>query len=171
MSKYSCVIINFFLIVHLVLGHSNSSESCVKLFEQGVEAYLENRFEECVTNFEKSIDKYRTYRKKLVNCRLKCKNEAELSDPLYHVDIENLSFYEKAVRQTLCLIQCENESLEIMENYNVNNDIEKLFEEHKPYEYLQLCYFQVRISTCSIHPNVYKHSKSIDKNNKFSSGN
>lgn len=141
----SYVTVYVFLLVSFVSGQSNSSGSCVQLFEQGVEAYLENRFEDCVTHFEDSLKKYHGYRKKLLHCRLKCKNEAELSEPLYHVDIENLAFYEKAVKQTLCLIRCENENPEIIENYNVNNEIAKLFEEHKPYEYLQLCYFQVQL--------------------------
>lgn len=145
LKKCSYGAINLLLALHLVAGQANTSESCVQLFEHGVEAYLENRFEDCVTNFEKSLDKYHAYRKRLVNCRLKCKNEAEMSEPLYHVDVENLAFYEKKVRQTLCLIKCENDSPEITENYNVNNEIEKLFEEHKPYEYLHLCYYQVCI--------------------------
>lgn len=148
LKKCSYVTLTIIFILNVSAGQSNTSESaesCVKLFEQGVEAYLENRFEECVINFEKSLSKYNAYRKRLVNCRLRCKNEAELSEPLYHVDIEHLAYYEKTVRQTLCLIKCENESPEIQENFNVNNEIQKVFEEHKPYEYLQLCYFQVRI--------------------------
>lgn len=145
LKKCSHVAIIVIFIINAVSGHANISESCVQLFEKGVEAYLENRFEDCVSNFEKSLDKYRIYRKKLVHCRLKCRNEAELSEPLYHVDIESLNFYEKAVRQTLCLIQCENDGPEFKENYNVNNEIHKLFDERKPYEYLQLCYYQVRI--------------------------
>lgn len=135
--------ISIILVLNFGFGQSNFTQNCVQLFEQGVEAYLENNFVECVTNFEKSIEKYHAFKKKLLGCRLKCKNEAELSEPLYHVNVEHLNFYEKTVRQTLCLMKCENENLEIKENFNVNNEIENLFEEHKPYEYLQLCYFQV----------------------------
>lgn len=137
-------LLNAYLLAHVFAEQSNVTESCVLLYEKGVEAYLENRFSDCVVNLEKALTKYHLYRKKLQNCRIKCKNEAELSEPLYPVDVENLLFYERAVRQTLCIIACENENPDIKENYNVNPDVESLFEDQKPYEYIHLCYYQVR---------------------------
>lgn len=135
-----------FVLTHVYAEDSvfNDTESCVDLYEEGVEAYLENRWADCVENFEKALEKYRSYKKLLQGCRLKCKYEAELSEPLYPVDIDNLLFYERAVRQTLCLMQCKKESPEVFGKFNINPEIEKLFEEQKPYEYLHICYLKVK---------------------------
>ncbi|KAJ8923830.1 hypothetical protein NQ315_010412 [Exocentrus adspersus] len=131
-----------FLLTHVCSEPTNTTESCVYLYENGVEAYLENRFADCVDFFEKALQKYRSYKKKLQGCRLKCKYDAELSEPLYPVDVDNLLFYEKAVKQTLCIMRCKKEYPEHFDNFNVNPETEKLFEEQKPYEYLHICYFQ-----------------------------
>ncbi|KAJ8930442.1 hypothetical protein NQ314_016769 [Rhamnusium bicolor] len=136
------LLINVFLLTHVHSKQANDTETCVQLYEKGVEAYLENRFIDCVDYFEKALEKYRSYTKKLQNCRLQCKYEAELSEPLYPVDIENLLFYEKAIRQTLCIVKCKKENSEIFGNFNINQEMEKLFEDQKPYEYLHICYFQ-----------------------------
>lgn len=122
-----------------------ATESCALLYEKGVEAYLENRFADCVTHLEAALEKYNTYTKKVQNCRLTCKEEAEQSDPIYPVDIENLRFYEKAIKNTLCLIKCQNKS--DLFNMHLNAETNELFQNRKPYEYLHICYFQVRNRT------------------------
>lgn len=124
---------------------SNDIESCVDLYEEGVEAYLENRFADCVENFEKALRKYRSYNKLLQGCRLKCKYDAELSEPMYPVDIDNLLFYERAVRQTLCIMECRRGSPDVFGRFNINPETEKLFEDLKPYEYLHICYLKVKL--------------------------
>ncbi|CAH1153591.1 unnamed protein product [Phaedon cochleariae] len=138
------LVLNVYFLAPVFSDQINATDTCVQLYEKGVEAYLENNWEDCVKNFEESLEKYRRYRKILQNCRLKCKTDAELSEPLYPVDIDNLLFYERAIRQTLCIIGCENDNPEILKNYNVNAEAEKLFEEQKPYEYLHICYFQMK---------------------------
>lgn len=140
---YVFVATSFILLTHVYSELVNNTESCVHLYEEGVEAYLENRYADCVENFEKALHKYRSYKKKLQNCRLKCKYDAELSEPLYPVDVENLLFYEKAVKQTLCIMQCKKDNPELSGIFNINPETEKLFEDQKPYEYLHLCYFKV----------------------------
>lgn len=137
-----------FLLIFLTLTHvhcfqQNASESCVGLYEKGVESYLENNFSECINYFEKAVIKYQQYRKTLQNCRLACKREAEDAEPLYPVDVENLSFFEKTIRTTLCVIKCHDKLIGDSGKFNINEDIESLFEKKKPYEYLHLCYFQV----------------------------
>ncbi|XP_057671498.1 cartilage-associated protein-like [Diorhabda carinulata] len=149
MSVTTCVVktllfLNLCLLTHVQSNEGNATENCVQLYEKGVEAYLENSWEDCVTYFEEAIVKYRKYRKQVSSCRLKCRNDAELSEPLYPVDLENLLFFERAIRQTLCIIKCENENKNILENYNVNLETGSLFEQQKPYEYLHICYFQTK---------------------------
>ncbi|KAJ8936432.1 hypothetical protein NQ318_015578 [Aromia moschata] len=141
------VLVYAFLFIHAHEAETNDTESCVHLYEEGVEAYLENRFADCVEYFEKALNKYRAYKKRLQNCRLKCKYETELSEPLYPVDVENLLFYEKAIKQTLCIMECKSRHPEIFGSYDVNPETEQLFEERKPYEYLHICYFQKKLSS------------------------
>lgn len=133
------------LITQFLVDASNTTatESCAVLYEKGVEAYLENRFEDCVAHLEAAVEKYRTYTKKLQNCRLSCTEEAEESEFLYSIDVENLRFYEKAIKNTLCLIKCQKNSDIIA--VRLDSATVDIFENRKPYEYLQICYYQVRI--------------------------
>ncbi|KAJ8975814.1 hypothetical protein NQ317_013745 [Molorchus minor] len=148
MVKITCVhyitLVCLFLSTNIQGSQINETDNCVNLYEQGVEAYLENRYVDCVSYFEKALEKYGIYKKKLQSCRLKCKYDAELSEPLYPVDIENLAFYEKAVKQTLCIIKCQDEHPEIFDNFHMNPEAQQLFEEKKPYEYLHICYYQTK---------------------------
>lgn len=130
------------LISHVFSAKVNSTKTCETLYEEGVRAYLDNNFEECVGRFEESIEKYKLYSKSVQNCRLKCKDEAELSDWLYTVNIDDLRFYEKAIKNTLCIIKCKSDD-NVFAKYNLNHEVEALFENRKPYEYLHICYFQV----------------------------
>lgn len=143
------------LIPHVFSENVNSTKSCEALYEEGVRAYLDNDYEKCVTRFEEAIEKYKLYNKLVQNCRLKCKDEAELTDWLYTVNIEDLRFYEKAIKNTLCIIKCKSESN--FGKYNLNSEVESLFENRKPYEYLHICYFQVsNAPKRSRYRNLYK---------------
>lgn len=134
-------------LVHVRSENQNSTGSCTSLYEMGVEAYLENDFNGCVINFENAIEKYRLYAKKLRNCRLKCRKEAEDSKHFYPFDVENLNFYERTLKTTLCILKCKLKDSYLFGPYNINKETEKLFEDAKPYEYLHICYFQVMLYT------------------------
>lgn len=124
---------------------SNATEpSCAVLYTKGVEAYLENRFEDCVVHLEAAVEKYRAYIKKLQNCRISCTEEAEQSEPLYPIDVENLRFYEKAIRNTLCLVKCGKK--DNVFGTQLNRATIQVFENRKPYEYLHICYYQVSVA-------------------------
>lgn len=132
----------FTLLIGVVADTANDDEtSCTTLYERGVQAYLEDRYEDCVTHLEAAIENYRKYTKKLQNCRILCKEAAEDSEPLYGVDVEDLRFYEKTIRNTLCLIECQKKS-ELLGFY-LNAATSEVFENRKPYEYLHICYYQV----------------------------
>ncbi|XP_044752189.1 prolyl 3-hydroxylase 1-like [Coccinella septempunctata] len=132
------------ILTHVHCDQLNNTKSCVDLYEKGVELYLENNFSECVSYLEKAVTEYHKYRKTLQNCRLACKREAEDSEPLYSVDIDNLMFFEKTIRTTLCAIKCHDKLIGDSASFNINEDIENLFEKKKPYEYLHICYFQTK---------------------------
>jgi hypothetical protein len=57
-------------------------------------------------------------------------------------DIEDLHFYEKLVKQTLCLMNCKNSTMPEMTS-QMPKDVVEDFEWKLPYDYLQLCYYQV----------------------------
>nr|XP_022901177.1 prolyl 3-hydroxylase 1-like [Onthophagus taurus] len=119
-----------------------SATSCAQLYEKGIEAYLENDFERCVHYLEASVEKYRQYSRSLHGCRIECKDRARDVPFLYEENIEDLQFYEKTLRNTLCILKCRASKF-LPEEYNLNPETETIFIEKKPYEYLQLCYFQI----------------------------
>lgn len=131
------------LVTHVISDNKNITQTCTHLYEKGVEAYLENNYPDCVTNFENALEKYRDYTKKLAECRLRCRQEAELSEPLYPVNVDNLLFFEQTVRTTLCIFVCKREFKSTFFKAYLNPETEKLFQDRKPYEYLHICYVQV----------------------------
>lgn len=67
-------------------------------------------------------------------------------EPIFSEDIEDYHFYEKKVRETLCLMKCKKlvttkdiKAKQVMPEY-----IEVKYLERRPYEYLHICYYQVR---------------------------
>lgn len=140
----------------------NNTESCVTYYDKGVESYLENDFYGCMINFENAIEIYKIYRKKLTNCRIQCKRETDESNNFYSYDIENLNFFEKILKNTLCIIKCKLKDSNLFGPYNINKETEKLFLDAKPYEYLHICYYQVRNNLIKI---VYLLSICLIKEN------
>ena len=61
---------------------------------------------------------------------------------MFLVDVGNLHFYEKMVKRTLCLMNCKNNSMPEL-TAQMPKDVMDDFEMKMPYDYLQLCYYQV----------------------------
>lgn len=118
---------------------AEAQQDFVQLFDDGKQAYLDEAWSRCIEKMRGSIDAFKAHKKALVRCRIGCKREAEIVEPLSRVDVEDLQFFDKKVRTTLCLLRCSKEN-------NVKFYKQKVLEEHErlaPYDYLQLCYFQV----------------------------
>lgn len=80
-------------------------------------------------------------------CRRKCKTEAEGSSSILAENIEDLHFYEKKVRETLCLMKCNQDYREIAGAGALKRlplATEQKFMNLTIYEYLHICYFKVR---------------------------
>lgn len=80
-------------------------------------------------------------------CRRKCKTETAGSSPILAEDIEDLHFYERKVRETLCLMKCNQDYREIAGAgalKRLPHVTEQKFINLTIYEYLHICYFQVR---------------------------
>lgn len=119
-----------------------TQKACDELYRDGVEAYLEERWQDCIDSFERAVAEYGALRRSAVNCRIKCHAEADESPFMGPKGIDDLQFFEKMVRNTLCLLKCNKYNPKGGLN-GLPKNVQKQFEELRPYEYLQLCYFQV----------------------------
>jgi hypothetical protein len=93
-----------------------------------------------------SFCRYKTYKRAVTTCRQRCKAEAAGSSPILAEDIEDLQFYEKKVKETLCLMKCNQDYREIAGKRALKRlprVTEKKFVDLAAYEYLHICYFQV----------------------------
>lgn len=96
-------------------------------------------------------------------CRRKCKAEAAGFSPIFAEDIEDLHFYERKVRETLCLMKCNQDYREIA-GAGALKRLPRITEEKLAnltiYEYLHICYFQVRKYIIHIfYYIIYKYQK------------
>jgi len=113
----------------------------VQWYEQGKKAYLDEYWQDCIDSMQKSSDAFKEYRKAVVQCRIRCKREADSAQPLSTaLSTEDLGFYERQVRATLCLLKCRKKN-GLVKVYK-RSELES-FELLAPYDYMQLCYFQV----------------------------
>jgi hypothetical protein len=120
------------------------------LYRDGIQAYLEERWQDCIDNLEHALSQYQELKQTTVNCRIKCHEEADETRTLMgRRNIDDLQFYEKMVRNTLCLLKCGRHNPKGGLN-GLPKDVEKEFEDLKPYEYLQLCYYQVSEHTTAV---------------------
>ncbi|XP_069694101.1 cartilage-associated protein-like isoform X2 [Periplaneta americana] len=136
----------FFVDNHVLsqTGIETDEKTCDVLYRDGVEAYLDERWQECVDNLERALSSYRVLKHTTVNCRLKCQSEAEESAFMDPRNIEDLHFYDKMIRKTLCLLRCNKHDPKGGLN-PIPRHVEQEFEDLKPYEYLQLCYYQTNM--------------------------
>jgi hypothetical protein len=134
---------------------SGTDRACDALYRDGIEAYLEEKWQDCIDNLEHALSGYRTLKQITVNCRIKCHAEADESRTLMGPrNIDDLQFFEKMVRKTLCLLKCSRHNPKGGLN-GLPKDVEKEFEDLKPYEYLQLCYYQVSETLQLFKPNLF----------------
>ena len=116
-----------------------------EIFEDAVEAYLEEDWDRCIEGFNAVAHGYNVYKRMVVNCREKCRAKAAGSAPIMPENIEDLHFYEKKVRETLCLLMCNQEYREIAGSKALKmlpRDTEYKLIDYRPYEYLHICYYQ-----------------------------
>jgi len=125
-------------------GQKDSKEDAVKnfqeLYEEGREAYLENNYGDCVKHFEAALRDYKHYTQVLVDCKSKCKQSVKTGIKLESADMKH---YHQMIQETLCNMKCKLRALPKSRSETVRDDIRTFFEERKPYDFLQLCYYQV----------------------------
>ncbi|XP_034172904.2 prolyl 3-hydroxylase 2 isoform X1 [Osmia lignaria lignaria] len=124
---------------------SAKNKTLNELFKDAVQAYLEENWVRCIDDFNAVMQGYKVYRRMIVNCREKCRAKAAGTAPIFPENIDDLHFYEKKVRETLCLLTCNQEYREIAGAKALKmlpRDTEQKLIDHHVYEYLHICYYQ-----------------------------
>lgn len=84
----------------------------------------------------------------MINCRTKCRKDLLNFTPILISDIEDLHFYEKKIRETLCLLECNQDYRDVAGSQalrRIQRETEQKLMDLKHYEYLHICYYQVNI--------------------------
>uniref|UniRef100_A0A182VQD1 Leprecan-like alpha-helical domain-containing protein n=1 Tax=Anopheles minimus TaxID=112268 RepID=A0A182VQD1_9DIPT len=141
--------------------------SFIDQYEQGVQAYLSNEWEDCVYFLERALEGYRTYYESVANCRIECEYAARdvknRGDFLHGSNIENLQHYELILRRTLCLSKCARKYA-IYRYLPFSEDFDghymDIFQEQKVYPYLYACYVKsnrVTLAASAAYTYLVKH--------------
>ena len=138
MSKY-LALASLFICVEGSKKPSNLED----LYAAGKSAYLENDWQKCVETFEAAIKGYKAFIDLNIKCRRQC-NSTQDRILTHGTRDEELVFYERKILSTLCLLRCKfADGSFVSQNEFMSKDQLFLYESLEPYNYLQLCYFQV----------------------------
>ena len=117
-----------------------------ELFQAGVDSYLQDRWFECYSFMQKALQHYKSYFNNLAECRLKCNKENLPS--ISFAQQPDLAFYESAIKRSNCVRLCKQEK-NIVDRHRGDDaklkEIIQRFENYDPYNYLQICAYQVNI--------------------------
>ncbi|XP_052902104.1 cartilage-associated protein-like [Anopheles moucheti] len=141
--------------------------SFIDQYEQGVQAYLSNEWEDCVYFLERALEGYRTYHESVANCRMECDYAARdvkrRGDFLHASNIDNLQHYELILHRTLCLSKCARKYA-IYRYLPFSEDFDghymDIFQELKVYPYLYACYVKsnrVTLAASAAYTYMVKH--------------
>ncbi|KAK0162063.1 hypothetical protein PV327_008431 [Microctonus hyperodae] len=114
-------------------------------YEHAVQSYLDDNFDDCIDGFNNIIKRYKKYRNAVINCRTKCRKDLLNFTPILMSDIEDLHFYEKKIRETLCLLECNQDYRDVAGSQalrRLQRETEQKLMDLKHYEYLHICYYQ-----------------------------
>ena len=139
------LVVIFLLQVNFAKFSNSHQKTFEEWFDLGKSAYLENNWKKCTHNFENALESYHKYVNVTLFCRHRCKNITPIQTILTENTDSELVFYEQKIHITLCLLQCKKSHTDyIDENDFVKKEIILEFENYEPYNYLQLCYYQLK---------------------------
>ncbi|XP_033341231.2 prolyl 3-hydroxylase 2 isoform X2 [Megalopta genalis] len=116
-----------------------------EIYRDAVGAYLDEDWDRCIEDFNEVSHGYKVYKRVVVNCRQKCRTKAASEVPIFPEDLEDLHFYEKKIVETLCLLTCNQEYMEIAGNKALKTlprETETKLVNYHVYEYLHNCYYK-----------------------------
>ncbi|XP_076450677.1 prolyl 3-hydroxylase 1-like isoform X2 [Babylonia areolata] len=118
-----------------------------QFYAEGVKAYTDQLWYKCAHNLEKALEDYKTLKKTLTDCRLRCKkNDPETeSEELSELtsDVGDLSMFKTFLNHALCFRTCKGDAYKTRPGLTVTKTVEKTFESLKPYQYLQYCWYKL----------------------------
>ncbi|XP_011298276.1 prolyl 3-hydroxylase 2 [Fopius arisanus] len=144
-----------------------------EIYKTAVDTYLDEHWEECIIGFNHFLQRYKSYKNAVINCRRKCRHEASEAPPIFIENVEDLHFYEKKIRETLCLLNCNQDYRDAMGPQSlkrISREMEKEILGLKPYEYLHICYYQrnrfqeaanALFTYMTVHPKHEMNSKNL----------
>ncbi|XP_043281496.1 cartilage-associated protein-like isoform X2 [Venturia canescens] len=116
-----------------------------ELYEHSVQAYLDEDWDGCIEGFTQAIKHYKEYKNALIACRKDCRAQTAGFQPIFPYDPEDFHFYEKKIRETLCMMKFSQNYRDLHGEDSLKRlpeAIEKKFAAFAAYEYLQMCYYQ-----------------------------
>lgn len=120
---------------------TEQTQNFEELYLEGKEAYLDNNYKQCVTKIEAAIKDFKFYTDTVSSCKLKCSKKSE-SVPSVVKNTPDIVPFEKLIHETLCVMKCKQKTLSRTRVENIDEKTRTEFETKKPYDYLQLCYYQ-----------------------------
>lgn len=82
----------------------------------------------------------------MIRCRRKCRLQSYDFTPMFPENVDDMHFYEKKIKETLCLLECNHEYRQAagknaLKRIPLKEEKKFLTAEH--YGYLHGCYYQV----------------------------
>ena len=119
-----------------------------QLYSAGQKAYLDNEWTNCVKYMKLAIKGYRAHRDTVIECRRECRkvsSSAASAKKAIFVGDPELEFFEGITKEALCLMDCKRRRTagKLSRGDEIASGVIVDFEKKKPYDYLQLCYYQV----------------------------
>ena len=152
MCRPTCISLLLLSFVHLLLA-SEEEQNFGQLYSTAKEAYLDNDWPNCVKHMKTAIRGYRAHRDIVIECRRECRKASQSSekDRAIFVGDPELEFFERVTREALCLMDCKGRRTDGMfpRGDEIPSNVTVDFERKKPYDYLQLCYYQVCKEICT----------------------
>ena len=146
-----CRYLLLFCVMHLLLVRCvvEEEQNFGQLYSTAQKAYLDNEWTNCVKYMKLAIQGYRAHRDIVVKCRRECRKMASASaeeDKAIFVGDPELEFFERITKDALCLMDCKKRKTagKLARGDEIEKTVIYNFETKKTYDYLQLCYYQVR---------------------------
>ena len=146
-----CIFWIFLSFMHVwlaVCSVEEEEQNFGQLYSAAQKAYLDNDWTNCVKYMKLAVEGYRAHRDIVIECRRECRKASSASaeeDKVIFVGDPELESFERITKDALCLMDCKKRKTagKLSRGDEIASGVIDDFEKKKPYDYLQLCYYQV----------------------------
>ncbi|XP_068137308.1 prolyl 3-hydroxylase 2 [Hyperolius riggenbachi] len=128
------------VLLSLVHSYVQILEPYDLLYENGIEAYYRNDYQNVIYYIEKAVHSFTQLRQTKMSCRMGCRQRFPLEEPPRDW---GLHFASVMLFRSACVKQCEENILGTLSRHRVSEDIKSEFHRRSPYNYLQRAYFKL----------------------------